>query len=455
MKIQTKTAILFTVLTSIVFCVLVFIVYYFSNKFVYNDFYKRLELRARIAAKFQFERDHNTTESFKQIQKQYLERLPEEETYTVKLTPDNKPVPPVPAGLPNSYLQEINRADGQTVFHQDGFVHFAGLLYQDETGNFLVIESAENKYGEEIITRLGNILILTLLVSVIIIFSAGIYFARKTFQPVRSITARVQAISEGNLHVRLEEVKGTDEIAQLILTFNIMLDRLSAAFETQNNFISHASHELRTPLTGIVAEADYALSRERTTAEYQASLKQIVQQAEKLQTLTKGLLSLAQTGFDGKKQQWGLVRIDELLYAVKENIDAILPNNQLTISLPVLPENEEDISIKGNAGLLKIALDNIVLNACKYSGNQRVIMELNIVNRTALITIIDKGIGIPPTEMAFIFDPFFRASNTSNFEGYGVGLPLSQNILHMHRGKIILKSEVEHGTIVTVTLPLA
>jgi len=79
MKIQTKTTILFTTLTAAVFVILAATVYYFFDQFAYNDFYKRLELRAKIAAKFSFEQGHVSTEAFKLIQKQYLERLPEEE----------------------------------------------------------------------------------------------------------------------------------------------------------------------------------------------------------------------------------------------------------------------------------------------------------------------------------------------------------------------------------------
>jgi len=84
MTIQAKTTLLFTFLTLTVFLILTVTVYYFSNKFAYNDFYKRLELRARIAAKFSFENDH-TTASFKQLQKQYLEKLADEKSFVVDL----------------------------------------------------------------------------------------------------------------------------------------------------------------------------------------------------------------------------------------------------------------------------------------------------------------------------------------------------------------------------------
>jgi signal transduction histidine kinase len=453
MKIQTKTTILFTTLTTTVFLVLTATVYYFSNQFAYTDFYKRLELRARIAAKLTFEQDHISTESFKQLQKQYLERLPGEESYFIRISKSGDLVGTLPVKLPVSYFKKIEAANGATVYYQQTFIHYAGLFYKDETGNFLVIESAVNSYGNEIIKRLRNILLITLIASIAIIYSVGLYFSRSTFQPFRNIISKVQAISEGNLHLRLTELKGTDEIAELINTFNKMLDRLETAFETQNNFISNASHELRTPLTSIVAEADYALSNERSSEVYRKSLENIVQQAAKLQQLTTGLLSLAQTAFDGRKQLWGKLRTDELLYDAKENASAIF-SNKITIHLKQLPDNDEDICITGNYDLLKIAIGNIILNACKYSDGKEVSVELTIEKKQAIITITDSGIGIPAAELRHIYDPFFRASNTNKFEGYGIGMPLSGNIIRMHRGKITVNSSIDKGTIAVITLPL-
>ena len=119
--------------------------------------------------------------------------MQDEHSYIVKLSEQGKPLPPMPAGLPVSYLRAVAAASGATVYHREKFVHYAGLLYQDETGNFLVIESALNSYGNEIITQLRNILIITLLVSVVIIYTTGLYFSRKTFAPFSDITSRVLA----------------------------------------------------------------------------------------------------------------------------------------------------------------------------------------------------------------------------------------------------------------------
>lgn len=454
MQIQTKTAILFTLLTATVVFILSMAIYYFSNKYAYNDFYKRLELRARISAKFRFEQDQVSTEAFRTIQKQYLETLPEEKAFIVKVNKETgQPQPAKDNPLPMSYMRNIIKAKGETVYHQLKLRHFAGIFYRDETGDYLVIKSATNNYVNESLEHLRDILIVTFISSVIFIFTVGLFFSRRTFQPVRDITARFKEISVGNLHLRLPETGNTDEIAELTQTFNQMLDRLQTAFETQNNFISNASHEFRTPLTTIIGEADYALSKERNAEAYRQSLTTIVSEAEKLQQLTRGLLALAQSGFDGKKQQWETIRVDQLLFDVKEHVDAIDPANKVHIYMGQLPTDENEITTQGSYSLLRIAVGNIVMNACKYSGNRKVSVKMEVEDGLIHVTVADSGIGIPSAELKHIYDPFFRASNTGNYEGYGIGLPLANNIIRIHKGKLHVQSQEKIGTTVRISLP--
>lgn len=454
MKIQTKTTILFTVLTATIFLILSVTVYLVVDSFAHRDFDKRVELRARISAKFRFEQDHLSTQAFQEIQRQYLEKLPEERAVILKIGQQGELLQTPPKELPAAYLQQVIDANGNTVFYEKDYRHFAGLVYNDESGRYLVIKSATNQYGSKMMQRLRTIKIIQFCTAVLLIFSVGLIFSRKTFQPIREIINRVKEISQGNLHLRLTERKGGDEIAELTSTFNQMLNRLETAFEAQNNFISNASHELRTPLTAIIGEADYALSKDRTPEAYRFSLQQIVQQAEKLQTLSKGLLALAQTGFDGTTHAWKTVRLDQLLFDVKEDCSAIFTEAQIQVILDDLPADEEGISIGGNYNLLKTSINNIVLNACKYSRNKPVNLRLQVASSNVAITVQDQGIGIPSDELKYIYDPFFRASNTKEFEGYGIGMPLANNIIQLHQGTIEVYSKEGMGTEVTIRLPL-
>lgn len=455
MKIQTKTALLFTALTATIILSTSLTVYYFTSRFAFNDFLKRLELRANIATRIVFEQDKTTTDAFSELRQQYLEVLPQEKEYVLRYdSVDQNTLHQQGLPLNLSFVREVAKKNGETVFAHVKNVHYAGIYYIHNKEGYVIIKSAVNKHGEDLLRNLRNTKAILAIISIIIVFTVSIFFSRKTFEPVRKIIARVNTISADNIHLRLEE-KGKDEVAELAHTFNNMLDRLQASIETQNNFVSNASHELRTPLTAIIGESDIALSKARSEEEYRNSLEIISREAGKLHRLTTSLLNLARSGFDGKKQNWEILRMDELAFTVKESIDEIDPQNQLHLDLSGLPSEERRISVHGNLNLLKLALTNVAMNACKYSNNRVVKMSVQARANKVLVTIVDEGIGIPADELKLIYVPFFRASNTNNYEGYGVGLPLTQAIIRLHNGSITVHSEVDKGTSVTLSLPAA
>ena len=109
----------------------------------------------------------------------------------------------------------------------------------------------------------------------------------------------------------------------------------------------------------------------------------------------------------------------------------------------------------GNKDLLMLAITNIMTNACKYSSNKPVIVSLASTNNEIVMIIKDQGIGIPESDLPFIFDPFFRASNTAAYDGYGIGLPLTQNIIKIHKGELSINSVLHNGVTVQIKLPIA
>lgn len=315
--------------------------------------------------------------------------------------------------------------------------------------------SAENYFATHHLSFLRNILFGGIFLIVLITILLSIYFSRHVFDPIKQIMHKVRQISTENIHLRLEEQDNNNEISALTATFNDLLNRIETAFETQKNFISNASHELSTPLTAIIGEADVALIKERKVEDYQAVLQNILLQAERLDQITKSLLFLAQTGYKGKKIIFEIVRMDEVLWEVKTLIDRMNPQNQITLDLNLLPEDHKKLKVNGNRQLLQLALANIFTNACKYSHNKPVIVYIASSNDQVIIVIKDQGVGIPEAEMPFIYDPFFRASNTKLFEGYGIGLPLARNIVKLHEGTLTVSSEVNIGTTVQIKLPIA
>ena len=445
MKIRYKILILFTVLTVSIILLMATFAYLLTNRHSFEDFYKRLEIRAYIAARAHFEGDNNT--AYEQIRNDHLERLPYEQEYFLKNGEKDARLKDLPENFFSSVLK-----DGKATYRHDD-IFYEGVRYVNNQTPYVVIVSARNDYGAQYLTDLRKVLLLCIAIAAIGVVTAGFFFSRYILQPVRQITSKVGNIRAHNLHLRLDAPDSGDEMSELAQTFNNMLDRLETAFETQNNFVSNASHELGTPLTAIIGEAELALNKHRPEEEYRQSLQVILQEAERLEHITKSLLSLAQTGFDGKRQQLELLRTDELIFTVKNTIDRINPDNKVEIDYTMLPEDENKLFIKGNAQLLQLALSNIVQNACKYSDNRPAYIALAATDKSNVIIIKDNGIGIPTQDLPFIYEPFFRASNTSSYKGYGIGLPLARNIIRLHGGNIIVNSQQNQGTEIRITLP--
>jgi signal transduction histidine kinase len=138
-----------------------------------------------------------------------------------------------------------------------------------------------------------------------------------------------------------------------------------------------------------------------------------------------------------------------------EIMNQLIPENQIEIDFDLLPENPKKLKVVGNKELLILAMTNILTNSCKYSSNKPVIVSLASTNNEVLIIFKDQGIGIPESELPFIYDPFYRASNTAAYDGYGIGLSLTQNIIKIHKGALIISSVLHKGVIIQVKLPVA
>ncbi|RAW00660.1 sensor histidine kinase [Pseudochryseolinea flava] len=452
MKNQTRIALVFFSLTISVMIMLSAAVYYFAMQYTFADFYKRLKTRAQLAARIKLEDERTSLSAYQEMRDRILEKLPNEIDYFIEVKSDFNATLADTLGLPASFFRNVIE-QGAAEYRRDE-IFYSGIRHQQEGRSYIVIVSAESYYYSHHVANLRTIMTAAFVLISLIVLYVSFLFSRYVFGPVRQITRQAGDINSDNLHVRLDVEGVNDDIKELKVTFNTMLDRLEASFATQNNFISNASHELATPLTAIIGESEVALSKERNEMEYRDSLKRISHQAERLERITKSLLFLAQTGFEGSKQKFRSVRVDQLLWDVKSTIEQMNPKSQVMINIELMPENPDLLTINGSEQLLHLALSNIVSNGCKYSNHQPVEIFVGISDTHVIVVVTDRGIGIPENEIRFIYDPFFRASNTIDFEGYGIGLPLTRNIVRIHKGTISVKSKLGYGTVVELSFPV-
>ena len=452
MKIRTKITAIFIGLTALLQIVIFAFIYYFGIQYKEDEFYLRLKQRASIAAHAYLDEYKVNPEVYADIRTKHLQTLPNEHEGIYEVNVKEKKLLSQPKiNLPSHFINAIF-SEQYAELHLNN-TYYTGILYKDNAGDFIVVLSAEDSYGEAKLKNLRNNLILAFLLSLVSVAVIGQFAAKLVLHPITQIINKVNSIRVTNLNSRLEAGNNKDEIRELADTFNSMLDRLETSFDIQSKFIHNASHELRNPLAAIMGQTEIAQNKDRSTEEYKAILKTIEMEASRLNSLVTSLLKLAQTDYDNKGLLIESIRIDELLLEIKENIDYAHPENKVQIDFSDLPSNPDLLVIQGSQSLLTVAINNVVENAVKFSINREVILKLITDDDWVRIVVTDRGIGIPPEDLQNIFEPFYRGANARDMEGFGFGLPLAHKILKLHSGDIRISSEVDKGTIVKMLLP--
>jgi len=344
--------------------------------------------------------------------------------------------------LSNKVMQENSNTEVNNFFsvrEKDGVCYKHS--FKNKTYKVFVMAYDETRI--ENLSELRKILLWSILFSIWLSVLFSYFFSKKAIQPISRIIISVKNINSSRLSSRLNEGNRKDEIDQLAITFNELITNLEIAFKNQKDFVSNASHELRTPLTVMISESDYILSRKRKAEEYVQHISGLVNDLKTLNSLINSLLELAQINRDNSIQL-SSVRIDEIIY---NSIHQVKTKYQGRKIIPKIeyPENENDLLVNGNSGLLEIAFKNLLDNACKFS-NEDVGVEFQMTDKNIKIIISDKGVGIPSNEINSIYHPFQRASNVKFIGGFGIGLSLVNKIIELHDAELNVISAENEGT---------
>jgi signal transduction histidine kinase len=345
------------------------------------------------------------------------------------------------------------RREGEVLLRH-GAQQVVGIYYQDNQGDFCIIVAAEDYAGQSRLAYLRLVAGGVLLGSVVVSFVVGRWFARSALAPISHLVHQAQRVSAADLHLPLPAGEPHDELGELAATLNLMLQRLKESFERQQSFVNNASHELRTPLTSIMASLEIALTRPRTPEVYVETLQSTLQEAHQLKEIINRLLQIAQLASrEAGLQPGSTMRLDEVLYATCEEVAAQYEPARIQVLVQRLPDDAEQLDVPGDRHLFRLALGNLISNACKFS-TAPVTCTLDCTDRQATISIADQGIGIAPAELAHVRQTFFRASNAQGIRGYGVGLALANQIFELHGAELEIESVLNKGTTMRVRVSL-
>ena len=327
---------------------------------------------------------------------------------------------------------------------------------------FSEIDNLLNSWNKQI-THKGNqeqVIVEILLITDIVVFLLVLYVIRESLLPLRLITNALSGIKEGSYSEKIEYIK-TDEIGELVKTFNTMSDTIKEKDEetkkteiAKDEFLAMINHELKTPLVPIQGYADILLSEHlgKLTDKQKERIEIIKSSSETLLSLISDLLDAQKLELGQLKMRKEKINIkDTVIHAVELFLPQAQKNKIQIIS------NMTDYPIEHDSARISQVITNLIKNSLTAVEPEKGKIEISMKNmpQEIQISIKDNGIGIPLNKQSELFKKFYQvdASLTREKGGSGLGLAICKGIIENHGGTITAKSTPNQETIFTVTLP--
>ncbi len=284
--------------------------------------------------------------------------------------------------------------------------------------------------------------------------SGGIWLSRRALKPVDQITSAAKTIGIEDLSRRLEVPETGDELERLSQTWNEMLGRLEDAFARLSRFTADASHELRTPLAVIRSTAEIAGRRPRSEEAYRGALKAIASESERMTALIDDLLFLARCDVNTLDLPMSPVALDEVLREAQVLLSPAAASRHVELRVT---SHANAPAVWGNRAAIRRLVLILGDNAIKYSREGgSVEFATDLQGDLVYLRVQDHGIGIPQSELPFVFQRFYRGANAreGGNDGFGLGLALATGIAERHRSAVKVTSLPEQGSSFEVAFPL-
>ena len=280
--------------------------------------------------------------------------------------------------------------------------------------------------------------------------AAGIIFARHITTPLTQLTAVTGGISKGDYSLRFNDSISTAEISSLRDSINDMAAGLEHQEHLRRRLTSDVAHELRTPIANVsssleaIIEGALKPDTERLSAccDELGRISHIISDLEQLSLTESGSLQL-------KFEQTELL---SLAVAAVKGFEAAFREKSIICNVT----GTQALVLADRKRILQV-ISNLLSNAVKYSYSEGLIdITVGCDSKYAYIMIKDNGIGIPESELPFIFERFYRTdiSRSRKTGGSGIGLTIAEAIVKAHHGKISAESTEGKGSCFTVFLPM-
>ncbi len=321
------------------------------------------------------------------------------------------------------------------------------LVYTAPDGPGTAVQVARTlSDSDRALHRLARILVLVTLAGTAVAGALSRAVASALLRPVLRLGEAANHVADTRDLSRRLEVTGSDELSRLASGFNTMMSALDASLRAQRQLVADASHELRTPLTSlrtnleVLARTDHLPIEDR-----QQLLSDVVNQLEELTVLVTDLVDLAR---DVEPEPLvDEVGLDEVVAEVVERARRRAPELRFEV-------DTEPVLVRGSAGRLGRAVTNLVDNAVKWSpAGEPVEILVRADGDRAEVSVRDYGPGIPPGDLPFVFDRFYRAQSDRRLPGSGLGLAIVRQVAEFHGGSVTAEAAEGKGARLRLRLP--
>lgn len=353
----------------------------------------------------------------------------------------------VAGGRTGTYLSDFQVGENhlrEITFPVRGLVPDTGQTYT------AAIQLARPLNGvDSVLAHLRLILLLLFIGGTALAAVLGRMASRRVLRPLGEVAQAAQHIGETeDLHSRLH-VHADDEVGQLATNFNAMLDRLETsrdALDTsvraQRQLVADASHELRTPITSLRTNIEVLLEGGELEAEDRRRLlADVVEQSEELSALVNDLIELARGDQPGADTDD--VRLDRVAAESLDRARRNAPGIQFAADL-------EPVIVDGVPERLSRAINNLLDNAARHSPADGTV-EVRVDGDG--VRVRDHGTGVADTDLPYVFDRFFRGTNSRGRQGSGLGLAIVRQVTEQHGGSASATNAPDGGAIFTMALP--
>jgi len=271
-------------------------------------------------------------------------------------------------------------------------------------------------------------------------------------RPMLQMRKAFGRVAQGDLSVRLFSSMGKrhDELSEVARDFDSMAERLQVLVKAREELLHDVSHELRSPLARLQLAIGLARQNPSTV---ETSLSRIEHEAGRLDKMIGELLALSRTESSEIP--------DEEYFDLFGLVDAVVNDARYEAQLPGVeiamhPEtpDDADYTVKGNAELMRRAVDNVVRNALRFSARgQTITVSLAHFEDFLQIEVADLGPGVEEDKLSSIFDPFVRVKSPLSGKGYGLGLAITRKVMVAHEGKVDARNAQPHGLVISLQVP--